>query len=409
MPDPYSVIPEELKKQAISDAAGGRKKPNTQPKKEAPSSSPKPEGASPKPGDPSKKLGDPSKKDSEKPRRSLFRRRRAGILLSREEVKAIKKGRKELRKEMVSRGIKSKKEFEIVATSLGLYFDKPHGLLLLWLGAHWGALLGLALVGLLSVLFIYSTVTQMQGYFTINLSHGMFREGFTMSETIGFENPTSQLFAQPAVDCPCVSVKMIPQNVDSIDGEHNDFYFAYTFYLRNEGDNKVGYNWDLLLNAESNHLSTAAWVALFEDGDLRLYARESANGEKEALPAFGDNSRGYLRIPLRQLAPESDQFELIETAHGMDYYRVIPDKFLSADQVASGRVDDVYPMEVHKYTVVIWLEGDDPDCTNDLIGGSLGLEMRFRLISEESAGSGNSDGGWRSWWKTFWDNLIFWD
>ena len=37
-------------------------------------------------------------------------------------------------------------------------------------------------------------------------------------------------------------------------------------------------------------------------------------------------------------------------------------------------------MDVHKYTVVIWLEGDDPDCTNDLIGAHIGLQMDFRLL-----------------------------
>ena len=33
-----------------------------------------------------------------------------------------------------------------------------------------------------------------------------------------------------------------------------------------------------------------------------------------------------------------------------------------------------------KYTVVFWLEGDDPDCTNDLIGAHIGMQMDFELI-----------------------------
>ena len=39
-------------------------------------------------------------------------------------------------------------------------------------------------------------------------------------------------------------------------------------------------------------------------------------------------------------------------------------------------------MEVHKYTVVIWLEGDDPDCTDELIGGNMGLEIYMQMIDE---------------------------
>ena len=59
-------------------------------------------------------------------------------------------------------------------------------------------------------------------------------------------------------------------------------------------------------------------------------------------------------------------------------------------------------MEVHKYTVVIWLEGDDPDCTNELIGGHLGLEMYMSMLDEEGEGS---DAGWREAWRDFWEGL----
>ena len=33
--------------------------------------------------------------------------------------------------------------------------------------------------------------------------------------------------------------------------------------------------------------------------------------------------------------------------------------------------------------MVIWLEGDDPDCTDELIGGHLGLEMDFQLVEDQ--------------------------
>ena len=33
--------------------------------------------------------------------------------------------------------------------------------------------------------------------------------------------------------------------------------------------------------------------------------------------------------------------------------------------------------EVDKYTVVIWLEGNDPECINDIIGGELKMQMNL--------------------------------
>ena len=33
--------------------------------------------------------------------------------------------------------------------------------------------------------------------------------------------------------------------------------------------------------------------------------------------------------------------------------------------------------QVEKFTVVAWIEGNDPDCTNDLLGGFLKMTMNF--------------------------------
>ena len=96
MPTPYDHIPEELKKQAQVDAS---------PKKEEKKTADKITGA-------------------EKSQKRLFKYRRGGVILSEDEVKEIKAGRKKLRREMKARGIKSKREFELTASGLGLYFDK---------------------------------------------------------------------------------------------------------------------------------------------------------------------------------------------------------------------------------------------------------------------------------------------
>ena len=53
-------------------------------------------------------------------RLNLLRKRRGGMPLTRDEVREIKAGRKKLRKEMRAAGIRSKDEFELTASSLGL-------------------------------------------------------------------------------------------------------------------------------------------------------------------------------------------------------------------------------------------------------------------------------------------------
>ena len=44
------------------------------------------------------------------------------------------------------------------------------------------------------------------------------------------------------------------------------------------------------------------------------------------------------------------------------------------------QIKDFKPLDLDRYTIVVWLEGDDPDCTDPLIGGELKMHM---VITEE--------------------------
>ena len=323
-----------------------------------------------------------------KKQQGIFRKKRSGAELTREQVAAIKAGRKLLRKEMKEKGMKDKEDFELTASSMGLYFDKSKfaAILPVCCGGR-GMLMLLAGLGvLLGILWLYSQITQLQGHFTINMTDDMFKEGFVLSETKTFDNPTTHLFAQPAENVPCVSITAIPKDIDKVDGQHNEDYFAYTFYIRNEGESTVDYEWSVQLNSESHNLSDAVWVMIFEDGQMQFYAEPNKQtGEAEALPAFDDDTRGYISVPTaRYLKNPDEQYRLIAQGTSFDYYRAVPYPFLSKDEVAQGMVQNVAPMEVHKYTVVVWLEGDDIDCTDDLIGGHVGMAMQFRLIEQNT-------------------------
>ena len=316
---------------------------------------------------------------------SLFKKRRGGIELTPEEVAQIKAGRKKLRAEMIAQGVKDKKDFELTASSLGLYFDKnKHGALLLWFIMGKGGWLLLALAGLLLLaLYGVSTVTELKGHFTISMGEDLFREGFTLSETGDIANPTTHLFCTPAEDIPCISIMHIPEDVDERDGQqHTERYFAYSYYIRNDGESTVDYTWELRLNSESNELSRAAWFMIFEDGEMQFYAEAGEDGAPQALPAYDDESGyAYSRAPLRTKALDPQgQYELLAESELVSYWRVIPKPFASEDVVAAGQQTGVAPGDVHKYTIVIWLEGDDPDCTNDLIGGHLGLDMYMSMV-----------------------------
>ena len=100
------------------------------------------------------------------------------------------------------------------------------------------------------------------------------------------------------------------------------------------------------------------------------------------------------------------QYQVVAEKGSISYYRAIPISFVDNDTVVQGVQYGVAPTDVHKYTVVIWLEGDDPDCTDELIGGHVGMEVSMRLASEPETSEGIS--AWEGRWDAFWDNLKFW-
>ena len=354
-----------------------------------------------------KKTKDTQAPRPEKKQVGPFKKRRGGIELTEDEVAQIKAGRKKLRKDLREAGIRSKKEFELTASSLGLYFDKQRkGALWLWFttGKLGWILLGAASV-LMFALFAVSIITQMRGHFTVNMSSAMFREGFTLSETRDFANPTTYLVCTPAEDVPARSIDHIDVDVDNYDGQHNSDYFAYTFYIRNEGDSVVDYRWQMALNSESQNLSAATWVMIFEDGKCLFYAKSNAAGGPEMLPPPEVTNSGYIYPPMYELSQDPEgQYEVVVEGEYYSRWRVIPREFLSDQIVTEGIRKDMLPGEIHKYTVVIWLEGDDPDCNNQLIGGHLGLEIFMSLLSEEGDPESR---GWRESWRDFWDSLGF--
>ena len=232
-------------------------------------------------------------------------------------------------------------------------------------------------------MMLFSWITELRGHFTISLDEELFKEGFELSETIDFAKPTSYLFATPAEDILPISINDLPEDINQYEGVQNADWFAYTFFVRN-GPTEVSYTWELNFNSESRKLSDATWVMLFQDDKMLIYAEPKADGSVEALPGFDDNSRGYINPKLMdQCAKPEEQYQLITSRGQLNYYRVVPINFLSEKMVANGVREKMQPGEIHKYTVVIWLEGDDPQCVDELMGGHAGMEFRIQLLSED--------------------------
>ena len=200
-------------------------------------------------------------------------------------------------------------------------------------------LLFLALLLAVAALFVAAFSQEKMGNFTINLNRlEMFRKGIAIDSDPYFSAPTARLIAATVEDATNISADEIPEDVDDFDGSHNgENYMAYTYYVRNAGKEDVAYTASITLDSCSKGAEEAIRVAVWRNGKQTVYAMPSSTGE-----------------------PEKDC-----------------ENFESDTVVCSFTEEDFLIGYVDKYTVVIWLEGDDPECVDKIVGGSVEFTMHI--------------------------------
>ncbi len=207
-------------------------------------------------------------------------------------------------------------------------------------------ILSTALVLLLvvaGVLYASAALYKNTGSFTISVNKfEMQKYGLTLSEQPDMSHQSSHLNAKIAADITNIAEESIPDNVDSINGVHNgENYIAYTFYLQNAGQVAVSYEYEITLTNVTQGLDEAIRVKLYKDGVPTIYAKTASDGS----------------------GPEPGTTE-----------------FYSNTSVVKERAEEFDPGEKTKFTVVVWIEGPDPDCIDWLVGGELRLEMLIGIV-----------------------------
>lgn len=195
----------------------------------------------------------------------------------------------------------------------------------------------------LIVIFFLLKVVYGQGPFTISLDQNFAKK----SGIVIYDNSTVKEFrrileAGKLEFMDNISIRWIPDNIDTeAEGAHNgNNYIAYTFFIENNGNENLTYWAELVIDDVIRDADEAVRIMVFRNGEKKIYAKRNSNGEPEpdTIPFY------------------SDQYVYIEPR------------------------ENFYPNDVDRYTIVVWVEGDDPDCINDIIGG----EMKMHLeINEE--------------------------
>lgn len=199
------------------------------------------------------------------------------------------------------------------------------------------------LLAITALLFVVAALYNRSGSFTVSLNKmEMTKYGLSLSESSEMTHLTSQLNAQIAESITNIAGEIIPDNVDDIDGVHNGKnYIAYTFYLQNGGEVEVPCEYSVDMSNITSGLDEAIRMRLYINGEPTTYAKTKRDGS----------------------GPEPGTTP-----------------FYSATVMAKGRLESIAPGESAKFTVVIWIEGNDPECLDPLIGGQLKAEMKVSIV-----------------------------
>lgn len=183
------------------------------------------------------------------------------------------------------------------------------------------------------------------GNFSIGIEQTNYERGISLSNTRDFASPTVYISADAVEGMNNITESWLPKDIDSVDGPHNgENYIAHTFYIKNVGDIEISYLAEIKILEARKEADEAIRVKIYKDGESVTYAKKQKG----------------LEIPEPNTTP-----------------------FYSIDKVMSQTVQNFKVDEIHKYTVVIWLEGNDPECIDNIIGGRVNMEMNFKIVDEE--------------------------
>lgn len=244
------------------------------------------------------------------------------------------------------------------------------------------------IVAILTVMYIMAAFYTESGEFVINIDKTLAHDGFYISNTTDFDEKLISLRGKAVVNADNISIFDISSDVLEVDGEHNgENYVAHTFYVKNETGKTIDYRYTLNIRAEHKNADEAVWILVSKNDKHQIFAMEGANGEAEVQYSIYEfpfceyaefEEKQYQKATPEEAGVDEDELLDLSTFEKLDKVnKLTTTPFASEKVVTTGLREGIKNGEYDKYTVVIWYEGEDPECTDDIIGGWVECYMDF--------------------------------
>ena len=193
---------------------------------------------------------------------------------------------------------------------------------------------------LLMILYYTIGIIYNSGNFSVTLDRNLyFDKGLIIYDDENYKVYRSELLAPAPETFDNISYKWLPEDIGNREGgSHNgDNYLAYTFYVENMGTDVSDYWNEVVIEDVIKNVDEAVRMRIYKNGEYVTYAKVGADGQPEPnTVAFQDE-------------------KVIVLEHTPNFK----------------------PGDIDKYTIVLWIEGADPECTDNILGGEFKVHMNF--------------------------------
>ena len=202
----------------------------------------------------------------------------------------------------------------------------------------------------LAIMYFVVGIVYNNGNFSVTLDKNLyFTKGLLIYDNVNYKVYRSELYAETPQTFDNISHRWLPNNLhEHGGGSHNgDNYLAYTFFIENQGVDVTDYWYEIIVDDVIKNVDEAVRLRIYHDDEETTYAKLSAATGK----------------------PEKDTVA-----------------FVSDELITREHVTNFKPGDISKFTVVMWVEGSDLECTDNILGGEFKVHLDFKseFIDEEN-------------------------
>lgn len=197
----------------------------------------------------------------------------------------------------------------------------------------------LLLLLFLVIAYFILNIIYNEGSFTISMDKNVYLESnLVMYESLNDRSSVLKISTSKLAFMDNISINWLPENINKeAEGAHNgENYIAHSFYLENQGEEVINYWYSVQIDDIIKNVDDAVRIMIYINDEKTVYAKKS--------PITGKPEEGTT-------------------------------EFRDDDEIILNERSGLNPGERDKVTIVIWLEGDDPECVNAILGGEMKMHM----------------------------------